>query len=164
SESYNLAYFIAKQMEWVIKQARLILPYGMLLTCLFKYVMSESPEFSNDRYVLYDRVMYPISAQQERKTRKDYGTRRGRSSTSSSPAFGQPSSSHPNNDDDDGKDEGTTRASTPSLLVLSIHCRMTFLKSFQTHLMLTQTWKPFTLAKPKFKTIKSNCEMSNVVE
>ncbi|GJR53299.1 hypothetical protein Tco_1403820 [Tanacetum coccineum] len=119
SESYNLAYFIAKQMEWVIKQARLILPYGMLLTCLFKYVMSESPEFSNDRYVLYDRVMYPISAQQERKTRKDYGTRRGRSSTSSSPAFSQPSSSHPNNDDDDGKDEGTTRASTPSLLSMA---------------------------------------------
>ncbi|GJX05490.1 retrovirus-related pol polyprotein from transposon TNT 1-94 [Tanacetum coccineum] len=68
----------------------------------------------NDRYVLYDRVMYPLTAQQERKTRKDYGTRRGRSSTSSSSAFGQPSSSHPNDDDNDGNDEGTSRASTPS--------------------------------------------------
>ncbi|GJS04677.1 hypothetical protein Tco_0321185 [Tanacetum coccineum] len=47
-------------------------------------------------------------------TRKDYGTRRGRSSTSSPSAFGQPSSSHLNNDDNDGNDEGTLRASTPS--------------------------------------------------
>nr|GEW48290.1 retrovirus-related Pol polyprotein from transposon TNT 1-94 [Tanacetum cinerariifolium] len=50
----------------------------------------------------------------ERKTRKDYGTKRGRHSTSSPSAFGQPSSSHLNDDDDDGNDEGTSRASTPS--------------------------------------------------
>ncbi|GJU90537.1 hypothetical protein Tco_1302960 [Tanacetum coccineum] len=48
-----------------------------------------------------------------RKTSKDFGTRRGRHSTSLSSAFGQPSSSHFNNDDD-GNDEGTSRASTPS--------------------------------------------------
>ncbi|GJR04622.1 hypothetical protein Tco_0527606 [Tanacetum coccineum] len=35
-------------------------------------------------YVLYDRVMNPLAAQQERKTRKDRGTRRGRHSSSSS--------------------------------------------------------------------------------
>ncbi|GKE08980.1 hypothetical protein Tco_1412531 [Tanacetum coccineum] len=72
----------------------------------------------NDReglsYVLYDRVMNPLTAQQERKTRKDCGTRRGCNSTSSSSAFDQPSSSHLNNDDDDGNEEGTSRASTPS--------------------------------------------------
>ncbi|GJX74401.1 hypothetical protein Tco_0312996 [Tanacetum coccineum] len=113
-ESYNLAYFVEKRMEWVTKQAWLILRYGMLLTRLFKYVMSESPELSNDRYALFDRVIYPLTAQQGRKTRKDYGTRRGRSSTSSSSAFGQPSSSHLNDDDDDGNNEGTSRASTPS--------------------------------------------------
>nr|GEV75823.1 ribonuclease H-like domain, reverse transcriptase, RNA-dependent DNA polymerase [Tanacetum cinerariifolium] len=55
----------------------------------------------------------------ERKTRKDYGTRRGRSSTSSSSAFGQPSFSHPNDDDDDDDDddetdEWTSHSSTPS--------------------------------------------------
>ncbi|GJT06009.1 pentatricopeptide repeat-containing protein [Tanacetum coccineum] len=114
SEPYNLAYIIAKRMEFVTKQAQIILPYDLLLTCLFNHVMSESPELSNDHYVLYDRVMYPFTAQQERKTRKDYGTRRGRSSPSSSSAFGQPSSSYPNDDDDDGNDEGTSRASTPS--------------------------------------------------
>ncbi|GJY93134.1 hypothetical protein Tco_0508916 [Tanacetum coccineum] len=104
---------MAKRMEWVTKQSRLILPYGMLLTRLFKFVMSESPELLNESYVLYDRVMNPLTAQQERKTRKDRGTRRGRHSTSSSSAFDQPSSSHLN-DDDDGNDEGTSRASTPS--------------------------------------------------
>ncbi|GJY01339.1 retrovirus-related pol polyprotein from transposon TNT 1-94 [Tanacetum coccineum] len=113
-EHYNLAYFIAKRMEFVTKQPRLILSYGMLLTQLFKYVISVNLELSNDRYVLYDRVMYPFAAQQERKTRKDYDTKRGHHSTSSSSAFGQPSSSHLNDDDDDGNDEGTSRASTPS--------------------------------------------------
>nr|GEV77178.1 retrovirus-related Pol polyprotein from transposon TNT 1-94 [Tanacetum cinerariifolium] len=106
-------YFIAKRMEFVTKQPRLILPYGMLLTRLLKYVMSESLELSNDHYVLY--VLYPLTAQQERNTRKDYGTRRGCSFACSSSAFGQPSYSHLNDDDSDGNDEGTSRASTPSL-------------------------------------------------
>ncbi|GJW64660.1 hypothetical protein Tco_0116544, partial [Tanacetum coccineum] len=108
SENFNLAFFIAKRMEFVTKQARLILPYGMLLTRLFKYVMGESPELFNESYAMYDHVMYPLTAQQERKTRKDYGTKRGRHSTFYSSAFGQPSSSNLNDDDDDdGNDEGT---------------------------------------------------------
>ncbi|GKD37434.1 hypothetical protein Tco_1257641 [Tanacetum coccineum] len=85
----------------------------MLLARLFKYVMGESLELFNESFVLYDRVIYPLTAQQERKTRKDYGTKRGRHSTSSSSAFGQPSSSHHNDDDDDGNDKGTSIASTP---------------------------------------------------
>nr|GEX74852.1 hypothetical protein [Tanacetum cinerariifolium] len=50
------------------------------------------------------------------KSRKDYGTKRGRPSTftSSSSAFGQPSFSHHIDDDNDGNDEGTSRASTLS--------------------------------------------------
>nr|GEU78486.1 hypothetical protein [Tanacetum cinerariifolium] len=75
--------------------------------------MSESFELSNESYVLYDRVMNLLTAHQERKTIKDRGTRRGRHSNSSSPAFDQPSSSHLN-DDDDGNSKGTSRASTPS--------------------------------------------------
>ncbi|GJT45382.1 retrovirus-related pol polyprotein from transposon TNT 1-94 [Tanacetum coccineum] len=53
---------------------------------------------------------------EERKTRKDYGTKRGHHSTSSSSAFGQTSSSHLKNDDDDddGNDEGASRTITPS--------------------------------------------------
>nr|GEX47536.1 putative reverse transcriptase domain-containing protein [Tanacetum cinerariifolium] len=113
SEKFNLAFFIAKRTEFVTKQARLILSYGMLLTHLFKYVMSESPEIFNESCVLYDRVMYPLVIQQERKTQKDYDTKRGRHSTSSSSAFDQASSSHLN-DDDDRNDKGTSCASTPS--------------------------------------------------
>ncbi|GKA93703.1 hypothetical protein Tco_0815689 [Tanacetum coccineum] len=112
SEKFNLAYFMAKRMEWVTKQKRLILPYGMLLTRLFKVIINENHELHNESYVLYDRVMNPLAAQQERKPRKDRGTRRGHHFTSSS-AFDQPSSSHLNDDDDDGNGEGTSRASTP---------------------------------------------------
>ncbi|GJU50876.1 hypothetical protein Tco_1220431 [Tanacetum coccineum] len=88
---------------------------GSRLLLLVKKLML----LSNDRYALYDCVMCPFAVQQERKTRKDYDTRRGRSSTSSSSSFGQPSYSHPNDDDNDGNDEGNSRASTPPLLVLS---------------------------------------------
>ncbi|GJU17420.1 hypothetical protein Tco_1145386 [Tanacetum coccineum] len=114
SERFNLAYYMAKRMEWVTKQARLILPYSMLLTHLFKSIMNEYPELYNESYVLYDCVMNPLAAQLEQKPRRDRGTRRGRHSTSSSSGFDQPSSSHLNDDDDDGNDEGTSRASTPS--------------------------------------------------
>ncbi|GKA58499.1 hypothetical protein Tco_0757687, partial [Tanacetum coccineum] len=75
-------------------------------------VVSQNFE-NNESYVLYDSVMNPLTAQQERKPRKDSGTRRGRHSTSSSSAFDQPSSSHLN-DDEDVNGEETSRASTPS--------------------------------------------------
>ncbi|GJT59843.1 hypothetical protein Tco_1003376 [Tanacetum coccineum] len=62
-----------------------------------------------------DDIISYIRNDREGLTRKDYGTRRGRHSTSSPSAFDQPSSSHLNDDDDDdGNDEGTSRASTPS--------------------------------------------------
>ncbi|GJX12360.1 hypothetical protein Tco_0204118 [Tanacetum coccineum] len=119
SDKFNLAYYMAKRMEWVTKQARLIQPYGMLLTHLFKFIMNEYPELYNESYVLYDRVMNPLAAQLEQKVRRDHGMRRGRPSTSSS-TFDQPSSSHLNDDDDDGNDEGTSCASTPPSFVMSI--------------------------------------------
>nr|GFA03092.1 uncharacterized mitochondrial protein AtMg00810-like [Tanacetum cinerariifolium] len=114
--TYNLAFFVAKRMKLVTRQSRLILPYGTLLIRLFNQIMSNFPELSNDRYVLYDRVMYPLSPHYERKKRKDYGKKRGRPSTfaSSSSTFDHPSSSHQVDDDNDENDEGTSRASTPS--------------------------------------------------
>ncbi|GJX12162.1 hypothetical protein Tco_0202021 [Tanacetum coccineum] len=114
SERFNLAYFMTKRMEWATKQKRLILPYGMLLTQLFKFIIGENPKLENESYVLYDRVMTPLATQLERKPRRDHGTRKGRHSISSSSAFDQPSSSHLNDDDDDRNDEGTSRARTPS--------------------------------------------------
>ncbi|GKD42219.1 hypothetical protein Tco_1266864 [Tanacetum coccineum] len=70
-----------------------------------------------DREVVYDRVMNPLTAQQERKTRKDRGMRRGRYSTySSSSTFDQSSSSHLN-DDDDGNEKGiSVQASFPLIM------------------------------------------------
>nr|GEZ26632.1 hypothetical protein [Tanacetum cinerariifolium] len=76
--------------------------------------MNENLVLYNESYLLYDRVMNPLTVQQKRKTRKDYGTRRGHHSTSSSSAFDQPSSSHLNDDHDDGNDKGASHASTPS--------------------------------------------------
>ncbi|GJU29793.1 hypothetical protein Tco_1173382 [Tanacetum coccineum] len=154
SKRFNLAYFMAKRIEWVTKQKRLILPYGMLSTHLFKFIVKENPKLENESYVLYDRVMNPLAAQLERKPRRDRGTRRGRHSTSSSSAFDQPFSSHLNDDDDDGNDEGTSCASTPS----PIHYvnLIKFLKSFKTHLTLTLTLNHFTPAKPKSSTVKYN--------
>ncbi|GJX43700.1 hypothetical protein Tco_0260376 [Tanacetum coccineum] len=113
SKNSILAYYMAKRMEWVTKQARLLLPYGMLLTRLFTFIMNENPEL-NESYILYDHAMTPLAAQLERKPRRDRGMRRGLHFISSSSAFDQPSSSHLNDDDDYGNDEGTSRASTPS--------------------------------------------------
>ncbi|GKD90631.1 hypothetical protein Tco_1366138 [Tanacetum coccineum] len=100
SKKYNLAFFVAKRMK--------------LLTRLFNHVMSNHPELSNGQYVLYDRLMLPLAPHYERKTRKDYGTKRGRLSTSASSAFDYPSSSYHIDDDNDETDEGTPRTSTPS--------------------------------------------------
>nr|GEZ64244.1 pentatricopeptide repeat-containing protein [Tanacetum cinerariifolium] len=84
SKKFNLAYFMAKRMKWVTMQARLILPYGMLLTRLFDFFIDENLELQNEFYVLYDRVMNPLTAQLEREPRRDRGTTRGHHSTSSS--------------------------------------------------------------------------------
>nr|GEY68770.1 retrovirus-related Pol polyprotein from transposon TNT 1-94 [Tanacetum cinerariifolium] len=111
-----------KPLEEIIQEnvfclgARLILPYGMLLTRLFDFIIGENPELQNESYVLYDRVMNPLAAQLEKKPRRDRGTTRDRHSTSSF-TFNQPYSSHLNDDDDDdGNNERTSRANTPSLI------------------------------------------------
>ncbi|GKD78931.1 hypothetical protein Tco_1341552 [Tanacetum coccineum] len=73
-------------------------------------------ELSSDRFILNDRVMYPLASQHERKTKKNYGTKRGRhsNSASSSCAFDHPSSSHYIDNDNDEDNEGTSCVSTPS--------------------------------------------------
>ncbi|GJV15288.1 hypothetical protein Tco_1360611 [Tanacetum coccineum] len=115
SLNFNLAYFMDKRMEWVSRQSNIILPYGMFLTKILTHILNENPELQNPSYVLYDRVMEPLFSSQEQKPRKDRGTRKGRTSTSLTLAFGEPSSSHPTNDDEDvDHNEGTSHASTPS--------------------------------------------------
>ncbi|GJW13148.1 hypothetical protein Tco_0017281, partial [Tanacetum coccineum] len=155
SERFNLAYFMAKRMEWVTKQARLILPYGMLLTRLLDFIIGENPELQNESYVLYDRVMNPLAAQLERKPRRDCGTRRGRHSTSSSSAFDQPSSSHLNNNDDDGNDEGTSRASTPSPICYVNSLTNQVPQVFQNPSNVEQNMEPFYTRQTKIL----NCQV-----
>ncbi|GJX17255.1 hypothetical protein Tco_0218087 [Tanacetum coccineum] len=141
-------------MEWVAKQSRLILPYGMLLTCLFKFVMNECPELSNESYVLYGRVMNPLTAPQDQKTRKDHGTKRGRHSTSSSSTFDQLSSSHLN-DDDDGNEEGTSRARTPSPIRFVNSLTNDVPRVFQNPLNIDPHMEPFYTRQTKI----INCQV-----
>ncbi|GKE89390.1 hypothetical protein Tco_1566865, partial [Tanacetum coccineum] len=116
STRYNLAFFVLKRMEAVRGQHKVNLPYGMLLTRLFKYIVSNFPELSDDRYILCDRVMYPLAPHYERKTRADHGKKRCRqsNSASSSSVFVHTSPSHHLDDYDVENEEDTSRASTPS--------------------------------------------------
>ncbi|GKA79733.1 hypothetical protein Tco_0786329 [Tanacetum coccineum] len=95
-----------------------VLEYQVLTREIEPNLKPENPELEIETYVLYDRVMTPLAAQLERKPRRDRGIRRGRHSTFSSSAFDHPSSSHLNDDDNDGNDEGTSRASTPSPILM----------------------------------------------
>ncbi|GJU48578.1 hypothetical protein Tco_1218133 [Tanacetum coccineum] len=116
STKYNLAFFILKRMKSVRRQHKVNLLYGMLLTRLFNHIVSNFLELSNDSYILYDRVMYPLAPHYGRKTRADHDTKRCRhsSSASSSSVFVHTSSSHRLDDNDDENEEDTYRASTPS--------------------------------------------------
>nr|GEW70808.1 retrovirus-related Pol polyprotein from transposon TNT 1-94 [Tanacetum cinerariifolium] len=96
---YNLAFFILKRMETTQNKPKELLPYGMLLTRLFKHVVSVSHELALDHYLSHDRAMYPLAPHYERKTQSDHGKKRPReSNTSSSSSFttqNHPSSSLP---------------------------------------------------------------------
>ncbi|GJY33547.1 hypothetical protein Tco_0418016 [Tanacetum coccineum] len=72
-----------------------LLPYGMLLTRLFKHVVSASPELAFDRYLSHDQAMHILAPHYERKTRADRGKKRPRESNASSSSTTQnpPSSS-----------------------------------------------------------------------
>ncbi|GJV70537.1 hypothetical protein Tco_1490532 [Tanacetum coccineum] len=61
-----------------------LLPYGMLLNRLFKYVVSVSPELAFDHYLSHDRAMHLLVTNYERKTRADRGMKRPRESDASS--------------------------------------------------------------------------------
>ena len=111
---FNLAYFMVKRMEYVRDRPSLLLPYGMLLTRVFNSIIRENPELRDGSYVMYPRVMNPLTAHVERKVRKDRGTRRSMFGQSSSSTPNQRSSSHHNDENEVGNDEETSRVSTPS--------------------------------------------------
>ncbi|GJU60534.1 putative RNA-directed DNA polymerase [Tanacetum coccineum] len=97
STPYNLAFFILKRMEKTRFKPKELLPYGMLLTRLFKHVVSISPELAFDHFLSHDPAMHPLAPHYVRKTRADQGKKRPRESnaSSSSTTLNHPSSSLP---------------------------------------------------------------------
>ncbi|GKC72085.1 hypothetical protein Tco_1117968 [Tanacetum coccineum] len=97
---YNLAFCILKKMEKTRSKPKELLPYGMLLTRLFKHVVSVFPELAIDLYISHDRVMHPLAPHYKRKMRSDHGKKRPCESnaSSSSTTLNHPSSSYPLDD------------------------------------------------------------------
>nr|GEW76064.1 hypothetical protein [Tanacetum cinerariifolium] len=123
STPYNLAFFILKLMEKTRNKPKELLPYGMLLSRLFKHVVSVFPELAIDHYLSFDQVMHPLAPYYERKTLSDHGKKRPRESnaSSSSTTLNHPSSSHPKEDICDINDEESfhSNSSSPSQNVSS---------------------------------------------
>ncbi|GKE01766.1 hypothetical protein Tco_1389749 [Tanacetum coccineum] len=123
STPYNLAFFILKRMEKIRFKPKELLPYRMLLTRLFKHVMSVSPELAFDHFLSHDRAMHPLAPHYERKTRADRGKKRPRESnaSSSSTTLNHPSSSVPLDHMVDENDEESfqSNSSSPSLQISS---------------------------------------------
>nr|GEX72903.1 cytochrome P450 [Tanacetum cinerariifolium] len=95
-----------------------LLPYGMILTRLFKHVVSVFSELAIDRYISHDRVMHPFALHYERKMRSYRSKKRPRESnaSSSSTALNHPSFSHPLDDTLDENDDESfhSNSSSPS--------------------------------------------------
>ncbi|GJU48993.1 retrovirus-related pol polyprotein from transposon TNT 1-94 [Tanacetum coccineum] len=123
STPYNLAFFILKRMEKTRFKPKKLLPYGMLLTRLFKHVVSVSPELAFDHFLSHDRAMHPLAPHYERKTRADRGKERSRGSnaSSSSTTLNHPSSSLPLDHIVDENDDESfhSNSSSPSLQISS---------------------------------------------
>ncbi|GJS17752.1 hypothetical protein Tco_0412224 [Tanacetum coccineum] len=100
-----------------------LLPYGMLLTRLFKHVVSVSSELAFDHYLSHDRAMHSLAPHYERKTRSDHGKKSSRESNASSSftTLNHPFSSHPEEDIGDINDEESfhSNSSSPSQNVSS---------------------------------------------
>ncbi|GKC82933.1 hypothetical protein Tco_1138650 [Tanacetum coccineum] len=94
-----------------------LLPYGMLLTRLFKHVVSVSPELAFDHYLSHDRAMHLLAPHYERMTRADQGKKRPRESNviSSFSTLNHPSSSHPLDDSIDENDDESFHSNPSSL-------------------------------------------------
>ena len=75
---YNLAYFMAKRMEFVRSKPIMILPYGMLLSHLYRHVMHQYPHLRYVEFEVFEPVMLPLTQSLERRTRSDHGSRRSR--------------------------------------------------------------------------------------
>nr|GEV97624.1 pentatricopeptide repeat-containing protein [Tanacetum cinerariifolium] len=137
STPYNPAFFILKRMEKTLNKPKELLPYGMLLTRLFKHVVFVSPELAIDHYLSHDRVMHPFAPRYERKTRSDHGKKRPRdsNSSSSSTTINHTSSSRPFDDTIDENDEESFHSNSysPSQNVSSSSNAVSRVRQMPTH-------------------------------
>nr|GFA89091.1 pentatricopeptide repeat-containing protein [Tanacetum cinerariifolium] len=116
--SYNITFFILKRIENTRNKPEELLSYGMLLTRLFKHVVSVFSKLALNHYISYDRIMHPFTPHYERKTRSDHSKKRPHDSiaSSSSTTLNHLSSSHPLDDTVDANDEESflSNSSSPS--------------------------------------------------
>ena len=69
---YNLAYYMAKRIANVRSRSDKLMPYSMLLTRLFRWVMTNFPHLLDTEYPLVNPAMKPLGGPQRRtKQRKD---------------------------------------------------------------------------------------------
>lgn len=117
---YNLAYYMAKGTGNIRNLSDKLMSYGILLTRLFRWVMTNFPHLQNVEYPLVNPVIKPLGGQQRRtKKHSDKGAKRARKSTSnatlSSSSLHYGSSSQPFDENNvEPNEEGTSRAQTPS--------------------------------------------------
>ena len=60
-QPYNLAYFVAKRIVNVKARLDKAIPYGMLLTRLYRYVMNTFPLLQDGQYLHVEPVMAPLT-------------------------------------------------------------------------------------------------------
>ncbi|GKC38919.1 hypothetical protein Tco_1051303 [Tanacetum coccineum] len=162
-KQYIIAYFIAKRIEFVRATPKVNLPYGMLLTRLFRQVMEWYPHLDNGQYDIVNRVMRPLALVQERRVRKDADVKKGSHSTSSFSAFHHESSSYKFDDDKEIQDEGTSRNSTSSPRTYFNSLSPIVLKSSKTRNLMNKTCPLYFLDKHPSLTVKKECMWSNGV-
>ncbi|GKC39817.1 hypothetical protein Tco_1052201 [Tanacetum coccineum] len=105
-----MSFFHQIKIESARATPKAHLPYGMFLTRLFRHVKELYPHLDNGIYNVVDHVMRPLALKQTHRPQSDHGkARHSVSSTSTHHNLGS-SSRH----EDDDKDDGASRASTPS--------------------------------------------------
>nr|GFB40314.1 hypothetical protein [Tanacetum cinerariifolium] len=111
----------------------------MLLSRLFKYVVSVFPELAIDNYLLFDHVTHPLAPHYERKTRSYHAKKRPRESNASSSSATQdhPFSSLPPDvmiDENDDESSSHSQQVSSSSTVVSKVCQNS---SHESHILDT---------------------------
>ncbi|GJU07862.1 MAK10-like protein [Tanacetum coccineum] len=144
-------------MEKTRKKPKELLPYGMLLTRLFKHVVSVFPELAIDHYLSHDRVMHPLTPHYERKMRLDHGKKKPHdtNASSSSTTLNHPSLTLQLDDIVDENDEESfhSNSSSPSQNISSLS-NVVSRVSLRRHLEeIHVTWALFWKKRDKSTTL-----------